>query len=193
MDMDPFIQDCLLRLHDPDKDVRMDAVVQLRDRVSVPQVQHALRTAIYDPDGHVRILAAEALARGKMYPNESIPVLMTVLEVVDKAYLASVPHSKEWRRVAAGALGHYGAEAESAVPFLKNALLDPDADVRRYTARTLGLIGPAAIVALQDLRAARQVEANKMARIVYEEAIEKIVQSKHFIVIAKDEPNDDDQ
>ena len=53
---------------------------------------------------------------------------------------------------------------------------------------SLGAVGPAAIHALQDLRAARQSEEDENLRKVYDYAIKKIVQSEHFIVIAKDDP-----
>ena len=115
-------------------------------------------------------------------------MLITPLEVIDQAQLAKVPHAKEWRRVAAGVIQHYGPEAEPAIPALRNALLDPDQLVRGYAAISLGKIGPAAIVALQDLRAARQAEANEVMREQgYDCAIRQIVGSDHFIVIRRDD------
>jgi hypothetical protein len=57
---------------------------------------------------------------------------------------------------------------------------------------SLGAVGPAAIRALQDLRAARQSEQDENLRKVYEDAIKKIVQSEHFVVIAKDDPMEED-
>ena len=159
----------------------------MRNHVQVPEVVHAFRVSIFDPDGHVRILAAEALARAGLYPAEAIPVLVAVLAVGDQSDIATVAHAKEWRRTAAGAIGRYGNEAEIAIPALRNALLDPDANVRGYAAMSLGAIGAASIVALQDLRAARQSEDGEGVREVYEEAIRKIVGSDHFVVIRRDE------
>ena len=182
------ITELLVRLHNSDPDVRMKAVRELRGQTHIPEVQNALRTSLYDPSGHVRILAAEALAKASLFPEETIPVLVTVLEVIDQAHIASVPHAKEWRRLAAGALAHYGPAAEPAIAALRNALLDPDYNVRGYAAIALGAIGPAAIVALQDLRAARQSEPNEGVRTVYDDAIKKVVGSEHFSVIAWDKP-----
>jgi len=188
MAIDPHVTEQLLRLHSEDAGVRLDAVVALRDRLDVAEVVHAMRVLIHDPDGHVRILAAEALARRGLHAGEALPVLIATLEVIDKAEIARVPHAKEWRRVAAGVIQHYGPVAEPAIPALRNALLDPDQLVRGYAAISLGKIGPAAIVALQDLRAARQAEANEVMREqVYDRAIRQIVGSDHFVVIRRDD------
>lgn len=188
MTLDPDISRGLIRLHNGDATIRLDAVVTLRDQMDVAEVMHAMRVLIYDPDGHVRILAAEALARQGLYASEALPVLITTLEVVDKAEVAGVPHAKEWRRVAAGVIQHYGPEAGPAIPALRNALLDPDQMVRGYAAISLGKIGPAAIVALQDLRAARQAEDSEaMREQVYDRAIRQIVGSDHFLVIRRDD------
>ncbi|MEK7676633.1 MAG: HEAT repeat domain-containing protein [Verrucomicrobiota bacterium] len=187
MALDPNIRNLLARLHDPDNDTRGRAVVALREHTGAPEVQHALRSAIYDADGHVRMLAAEALARAALFRDEVIPVLLAILEVGDKADIARLGTSKQWRRVAAGCIGKYGAEAAPAIPALRNALLDPEANVRGYAAMSLGAIGPATISALQDLRAARQSEEDANLRRVYEDAIKKVVQSERFIVIARDD------
>lgn len=187
MALDPNIQNLLARLHDPDSDIRGKAAVGLREHIEAPEVQHALRSAIYDADGHVRMLAAEALATAGLFRGEVIPVLITMLEVGDEADIARVATSKQWRRVAAACIGKYGAEAAPAIPALRNALLDPETNVRGYAAMSLGAIGPAAISALQDLRAARQSEQDEILRGVYEDAIKKVVQSEHFIVIARDD------
>lgn len=168
--------------------VLVRAVTAMRDHLDVSEVLHAMRVSIWDPDGHVRILAAEALARQGFCPDEALPVLITVLEVGDKADIAQIPNSKQWRRVAAGVIQHYGPQAEPAIQSLRNALLDPDDNVRGYAAISLGAIGSAAIVALQDLRAARQTEANEGVREqVYDRAIRQIVGSDNFIVIRRDE------
>jgi len=188
MALEPNIQNLIARLHDPDSAIRGKAVVALREHTGAPEVQHALRSALYDADGHVRMLAAEALARAALLRDDVIPVLLAILQVADQAHLANVATSKQWRRVAAACLGKYGAGAAPAIPALRNALLDPDANVRGYAAMSLGAIGPAAISALQDLRAARQSEPDENLRAVYEDAIKKVVQSEHFLVIARDDP-----
>ena len=181
------VRELLVQLHSPEKETRMQAVTGLREHTSVPEAVHALRMSLFDPDGHVRILAAEALARAGLYPDEAIPVLVAVLEVTDQTNIAAVPHAKEWRRVAAGALQFYGSRAAPAIPALRNALLDPDYNVRGYAAISLGAIGPEAIIALQDLRAARQSEPNEGVRQVYAEAIRRVVGSAHFTVIVHDD------
>lgn len=177
----------LIRLHHVDAEVRRDAVVKLRGHIARPEAEHAVRLAIHDNDGLVRMLAAEALARARVCPEEAIPVLIAVLEAADQAGVASAPNAKDWRRVAAGALEHYGPRAEPAIPALRNALLDPDQNVRGYAALSLGAIGPAAIVAMQDLRVARQSEAEEQMRPPFDEAIRKIARSDHFIVITRTE------
>ena len=188
MDIDPHITEQLVRLHSEDSSVRLDSVVALRDRLDVAEVVHAMRVLIHDPDGHVRILAAEALARRGLHADEALPVLIAVLGASDKADVAKIPHAKEWRRVAAGVIQHYDTEADAAIPALRNALLDPDHNVRAYAAISLGAIGPAAIVALQDLRAARQTDENDALREqVYDRAIRRIVGSDRFRVISWDE------
>jgi len=185
--MDEDIKKLIFKAHNEDEDIRQEAIVELRNYTSIPEVSSFLRSLIYDKNGHVRILAAEALARARLYPEDAIPVLVTVLEVVDDAHIANLEHAKNWRRVAAGALGFYGTKATSAIAALKNALLDPDTNVRGYAAMSLGEIGNAAMVALQDLRVLRQNETDEKLRSIYDKIIKKIVGSENFIIITKDE------
>ena len=188
MALNPEIAKLLVELHAQDTDTRGNAVVALRDHTHVPEVQHALRAAIHDLDGYVRMLAAEALARKALFVHDVIPLLIAVLEVCDQGDMARISVSKQWRRVAAGVIGKYGRGAAPAIAALRNALLDPDSNIRGYAAMSLGAIGPEAILALQDLRAARQSEEAVELRKIYEDAIKNIVQSENFIVIAKGEP-----
>lgn len=168
---------------------RQAAVVALREMAIVPEVERALRATIQDDDGHVRILAAEALARSGLAPDVAIPVLVTVLDVGDEPSFANRPHAKEWRKIAAGVLGRYGERAAPAIDALRRALWDPEYNVRGYAAMSLGKIGPAAMCALQDIRAARQTEGNEALRQVFEDAIGAIVRSEHFIVITPPKEN----
>lgn len=188
MELD-YIKNLIFHAHNQDSGIRINAIVQLRDYTSIPEVAHTLRSLIYDINGHVKILAAEALAKSRLFPEDAIPVLITTLEVIDEPHISKVDHSKEWRRVAAGALQFYGPKAIFAIPALKNALLDPDENVRGYAAISLGEIGKEAVVALQDLRAARQSEPNLKLREVIDVVIKKIVGSEHFVVITEDEIN----
>jgi len=185
--MDLELQQALLLIHSAISDERCSAIVGLRKHLDVFEAQHALLLSLNDEDGHVRILAAEALAKAGLCPEKAIPVLIATIEVTDMAYLAQVPGAKEWRRVAVGVLGRYGAKAAPAIPILRTALLDPDINIRGYAAKSLGEIGPEAIVALQDLRATRQAEEDENLRSIYDHAIQQIMQSKRFIVIAQED------
>jgi hypothetical protein len=49
---EPNIQNLIARLHDPDSHIRGKAVAALREHTGAPEVQHALRSAIYDADDH---------------------------------------------------------------------------------------------------------------------------------------------
>ena len=194
--MDNSLEKALVELHSHEEKIRVKAIITLREMTEEPEARHALRSAIHDESGRIRFLAAETLARARLYPDDVLPVLISVIEVADQADIAIMPESKNWRRVAAGVIGNYRDAAKAAIPVLRNALLDPDYNVRGYAAKSLGSIGPEAIVALQDLRAARQVEEDENIRTVYENAIKQITQSKRFIVIAQDEEgnnnNDED-
>lgn len=171
---DPGVKALVLDLHSPDESIRQDAVVGLRDCVSIPEVQHALRCSLNDTGGHIRILAAEALSRNRLFPQDVLPVLIATLEAADEAAVARVQHAKQWRRLAAGAIAHYGPDAEPAIDALRTALLDPEINVRGYAALALGAIGPPAILALQDLRVFRQSQEDHDLRTVIEDAIRKI-------------------
>ena len=164
----------------PDHELRGDAVLALYEHTELAQVQQALRSALHDEDGNVRMLAAWALARSALFGEEVIPVLVAMLEVGDRATPARMAGSKLGRQIAASVVGTYGAKAAMAVPALKHALLDPEAEVRRNAARSLGNIGPAALGASPALHAAKQSEEDEGQRLVYESAIRKIVQSGIF-------------
>ena len=185
--LDQVTSDALRNLKSDIKDDRLDAIAILRNKTEIIEVQKALLGALYNIDGHVRIMAAEALAYNRIYPENAIPVLIATIEVSDEADVVNIQYAKQWRRIAVGAIGRYGKSAEIAIPSLRVALLDPDANIRGYAAKSLGEIGPDSIIALQDLRAARQVEEDPNIREIYEEAIKKITQSKKFIVIAQDD------
>jgi HEAT repeat protein len=180
----------LVQLHNPSEEQKISAVIALRKHLDILEVQNALRSCLCDSDGSVRMLAAEALSKEKLFPEDSIPVLMTILDVTDQGKIARIDTSKQWRRMAAGALANYGPKAEPALQLLRNALLDPDINIRGYAAIALGAIGPPSIIALQDLRAARQIEDDLNLRDIYDSAIKKIVRSNKFIVIAEDEQDE---
>jgi HEAT repeat protein len=191
--VDTELQQALLQLHSANPDERCRAVVALRAKSEIFEAQHALLSSLNDENGHVRILAAEALAKAGLHPDRTIPVLIATIEATDESHLAQIPGAKDWRRIAVGVLGRYGARATNAIPVLRTALLDPDINIRGYAAKSLGEIGPDAIVALQDLRTTRQAEEDDNLRSIYDRAIQQIMQSKRFIVIAQDDDHDEVQ
>jgi HEAT repeat protein len=102
----------------------------------------ALREALKDPDAEVRIAAAAATLR---IDASDVPALRH-LEGELKAGSARV------RRAAAQALGETGA----ALPSLRKALADPDADLRWVVAEAIGQFGTSAAAAVPDLVARLQ-------------------------------------
>lgn len=105
----------------------------------------ALKAAICDTDGWVRIFAAEALSRFSEAPDYAVPVLTALLEVSEEI------KDYHWSRVAAGALGKYGANAKLAIPVLIKALRSEDPNVLGYIAKALGGMGGLAKDALPAL------------------------------------------
>ncbi|MBL7133421.1 MAG: DUF1287 domain-containing protein [Phycisphaerae bacterium] len=84
-------------------------------KAAVPALEEALK----DKDGNVRYAAAAALARLGL-PDRGLPVLIALLK----------GKSSILGKYAAMALGEIGAPAKAAIPALKEALEDREADVR---------------------------------------------------------------
>lgn len=89
------------------------AVKELRKVAETsPDARDELVKLIYHPDGQVRTMAAEALARVHSAPQEAIPVLCAVLDVYSEM---GYPEDREiYARVALGSLSSYGKEAVAA-------------------------------------------------------------------------------
>ncbi len=92
-------------------------------KAAVPALEEALKDK---KDKNVRFYAAEALARLGL-PDRGLPVLIALLK------------GKSWilRKYAAMALGEIGAPAKAAIPALREALKDKEADVRNAAAEAL--------------------------------------------------------
>ena len=100
------------------------------------EAREELVKLIYHPDGMVRIMAAEALARVHTAPQEAIPVLCAVLDVyTDMGY----PDDREdYARVALGALGHYDHEAVVAEEIVWRYLhCQKNLNLRMYAAQVV--------------------------------------------------------
>ena len=121
-------------LSDPDIDVRLTAAATLEGygsgaRAAIP----ALATAVAKGDSDVRRAAMYALqAVGPEASRAATPYLMASLRNDDPRV----------RRTAAETLGSFGPQARNAVPALRRALQDEDADVRQAASDALLNIMP---------------------------------------------------
>jgi len=69
-------------LNDSDYEIRSKGLVGLREQSKNSELARGkLRELIYDSDGCMRILAAEALSITQSHPSDAIPVLEAALEV----------------------------------------------------------------------------------------------------------------
>jgi HEAT repeat protein len=162
----------LAQLRDGSDDERYRAALEIRSSGSShPEVVQALANAIYDDNGHVRIIAAETLSRMGQKAQDAVPVLITVLEVADSYHVSNRPaHLKSWHRMAVAALGNFGPQAKPATESLIKALFDFDKNVSGYAALSLGKIG--ATEALPALEKALEAEKMPECRSAIAEAIE---------------------
>jgi HEAT repeat protein len=125
-------------LNDDSPIVRKEALRSLgkvRERASIdPQlVVPALVSAIDDPEGDVREIAATYLGIVRDMPQVEVPALLRAL----------TDESPSVRRAAATALAGYGKQGEAALPGLRKATSDPDEDVRREAGRAIITINDA--------------------------------------------------
>lgn len=136
-----------IALKDQDRDVRILAALTLESFVdnqtllAVPELTFALQ----DPEPDVRTLAALALVK-----MNAVPVLIKALQ----------DPNKNIRILVIDALAFIDTKQEQTLPYLRDALTylrdalkDPDPDVRRHAAITLGLIGAETSALFPELRA----------------------------------------
>ncbi|WP_427160758.1 HEAT repeat domain-containing protein [Aliinostoc sp. HNIBRCY26] len=139
-----------IALKDQDRDVRIFAALTLESFVdnqtllAVPEITFALQDS--EPD--VRTLAALALAK-----MNAFPVLIKALQ----------DPNKNTRILVIDTLPFIDTKHEQTLPFLRDALTylrdalkDPDPDVRHHAAITLGLIGAETSALFPELRATLQ-------------------------------------
>jgi HEAT repeat protein len=121
--------------HDPDQDIRIDAIKALT-RLDADLSRPILLDLLDDDDKQIQFKAAESLMQMKIYPDEAIPVLL---------------HSIEDHQVAAEYLDRFGDRAAPAVPYLKDRLDDPDPYTRRSALGAALKIRPARALAIPRL------------------------------------------
>jgi HEAT repeat protein len=130
---------------DPDVVVRrtaLSALVGVVGSEDTDQVGDELRKALNDPDPDVKEDAAFALANiGGPDATAALPILRKALKEDDD----------QGRRLAATALANIGQFALEAAGDLRDALGDPDREVRLSAALALGRMGPQASKALPAL------------------------------------------
>jgi hypothetical protein len=157
-----------LRLEDYDR--RVPGLLELRKQAQTSQnARDILRNLIYDDDGAIRMLAAEALSKTRAYPEDSVPVLKTVLDVTFENNLFE--KARDWLFIALGALGNYGEYAveaeESAWPYL---YAQEDLQIKLRTMNFLSKVAPFSAASRSILKLLRS-HVNKEIR-KYAEQIE---------------------
>lgn len=113
------------------------ALIELRRAAETSfDAREELVKLIHHPDGMVRFMAAEALARVHTAPQEAIPVLCAVLDVyADMGY----PEDNETQaRLALGSLAHFGEEAVVAQEIVWRFLhCQKNLNLRMYAAQVV--------------------------------------------------------
>jgi hypothetical protein len=100
-------------LNDSDHAVRRKGGIQLREEGKASTLARSkLRELIYDNDGCLRILAAEALSHTQSHPLDAVPVLETALDVGRSMEITK--SLETWLRLCLGALYNFGDKALSA-------------------------------------------------------------------------------
>lgn len=100
-------------LNKSDYEIRSKGLVKLRDQSSDSELARIkLRDLIYDSDGCMRILAAEALSITRSHSYDAIPVLEATLEIGREMNIS--PVLEPWLRICLGALYRYGKAAITA-------------------------------------------------------------------------------
>lgn len=125
----------LTHLNSLDYGFRSKGMVQLREESKSSELAQAkLRDFIYDDDGCLRMLAAEALSLTQSHPTDAIPVLGTALEVGRKLTITDAV--EPWLRMCLGALFNF---SDLALPTEKVVweylYAQPNLNLRHYAAR----------------------------------------------------------
>jgi hypothetical protein len=125
----------LTHLNNSDYGLRSAGMVQLREESKGSELARSkLRDLIYDDDGCLRMLFAEALSLTQSHPKDAIPVLETALEVGRK--LTITDGVEPWLRMCLGALFNYGDMALPTEKVVWEYLYaQPNPNLRRYAAR----------------------------------------------------------
>jgi hypothetical protein len=154
------------------ENTRIGAIVGLRMIAGDGQAEELLKLALSDESRYVRVLAAEALSQEKKQAQVAVQVLINALDTSgdpeNREYL------KDWQRVAAGALGNYEKEAESALSALVKTLSNSDYNVRGYAARSLGRIGVPSQFAIGRLEQAISIEEDENVRNIMIESLDTL-------------------
>jgi S1-C subfamily serine protease/HEAT repeat protein len=134
------VQQWLKDLESGDAEERRRAIMKLAElgregREAVPALLKLLRNARETDSLRQRAEKALAEIGAPLKSKDSMPVLLDALQ--DKT-------CKPARVYAAAALGNMGDFAKTAIPNLVSALKDPEMEVRRNAAATLGKIGASA-------------------------------------------------
>jgi len=122
-------------LNELDYDVRSKGMVYLREESKGSELARSkLRELIYDDDGCIRMLAAEALSLTQSYPSDAIPVLEVALEVAQPMEITGAV--EPWLRICLGALFNYGDVAISSEGIVWQYLYaQPNQNVMLYAVR----------------------------------------------------------
>ena len=122
-------------LSDSDFEVRSKGLFELREQSKESKLAQAkLRDLIYDADGCIRILAAEALSITQSYPHDAIPVLETTLEVGREIEITEKQEPS--LRICLGALYNYGEAAMTAEAIVWQYLYaQPNPNLKIYSIR----------------------------------------------------------
>jgi len=141
----------IVAIHDEDHEVRLSAIVALRERgtlsaAAAPELLPILR----DPDIQMRHAASAAL---RAIQPDADAVLAPLRAAVKDPNV-------ETRLAAISVLGSLGSAAAPAVPELIEALGDPEARVVGAAVNALGAMGPAAAAASDALRSLMERDAS---------------------------------
>jgi HEAT repeat protein len=127
--LQPGVADLVIKLQDPDKNIRRHGIARLGLAKATEAIPY-LRQALKDPEKDVRHSAAVAIGWIGQPGKNAIDDLRTALKDPEK----------DVRRSAAVALASMGIEAVNAVEDLRAALNDSDEGVRRSASYALQVI-----------------------------------------------------
>jgi len=124
-------------LNSSDYEIRSKGIVGLRKESQQSKLARSkLKKLIYDPDGCIRIIAAEALSTTQSYPADAIPVLKTTLEIGLEINITA--EIEPWLRICLGALYNYGESAINTENIVwKYLYAQSNKNLKLYTIRLL--------------------------------------------------------